>query len=243
MKRFYLVLAVALIILPGCLKKDQTHVVVVPAYGIVGESNEQYKAYIDDVVEYVNYKKNDVDAVIFTGTYSALKDTSEAAVMENYFNTVVDKNDLTARNVQVWRDDCSLMLWQSVTNAKKLLATKGMTPQKVTIFGDTQDHEKILAYGLYQFNGEEGLPTSPVDLVKYAKNPKLVVINFEEHVFDLPSTANAQSTVEQIIQVFKTGEGATALKNTIAEKASNVNFDVAQNLVNKGCLDFKSIVE
>jgi hypothetical protein len=84
------------------------HTLIVPGYGAPVAGNDTYEQYIQSVADYVNDTANDVDAVVFTGSYTSREDLSEAEAMNSYFNSIVDTDALLARGVRVYKEECAI---------------------------------------------------------------------------------------------------------------------------------------
>lgn len=212
------------------------HTVIVPGYGAPVKGNPTYQKYIEDVATFVADEKNKVNSVVFTGGYSTLKDNSEADSMHEYFKTVADIAALEKQGVKVFTEECSIISWQNISYSKDLLAAEKISPTKVTVFGDTARQEKLVAYATAQFNSDVRLPDSPKELL--ALGSLVTTIEFHGFNFGTKPEDDVQ-TVAEILSVYKSDVSNQVLEARISEWTEKFDYDVAANLVEKGCLQFK----
>ncbi|HLD21972.1 MAG TPA: ElyC/SanA/YdcF family protein [Patescibacteria group bacterium] len=230
-----LFLLLAVVSLSGCsLFNKQTHVVIVPGYGVPVKGNPTYEAYIQKVADYVKDEKNKVKVVVFTGGYSVLADTSEAAAMKEYFSTLVNEETLKNQNSTVYTEECSIISWQNISNTKRLLERQGIKTTQITIFGDEQRKDKLLAYVVYQFKNPKDLPKAATELVNTIKNKGLGV-DFVGHNFGTKPVTETASSVEELVKVYTSDSGKQELKTRAEQWSSQFKYDVKDNLKKKGC--------
>lgn len=209
-------------------QSDAMHVVVVPGYGAPVEGNSGYEGYIEDVAEFVGNEKNEVDAVVFTGSYSSLKSTSEAESMNDYFDSV------SSSDVDVYKEECAIVSWQNMANTKDLLAEKDINTNKITVFGDIARKEKLLAYATFKFNQDSDVETNNSTLsLSYTD------IDFEGYNFGTNQTEQEALIAAEMAGAYDAEVGNAILEKRIDDWTDQFGYDVADNLVAKGCSEFK----
>lgn len=222
------------------LSGEQNHTVIVPGYGAPVAGNRTYEQYIESVADFVEDETNGVNAVVFTGSYSTLKDTSEAESMNAYFNTVVDTSLIRERGIRVYKEECAIVSWQNVSYTRDLLAADSIVPSKVTLFGDVNREDKLVAFAAYAFNEDINVPDSVAGVLEQG-------IGYTEVDFRGFSFGNNLKDDERERQVKFAAEIAGAydpalgneiLGKRITDWTAEFKYDVAQNLVEKGCSQF-----
>lgn len=216
------------------------HTVIVPGYGAPVAGNTTYEGYIDAVAEYVGDEENNVNSVVFTGSYSTLQNTSEAESMNNYFNSVVDTSALQTRGIKVLKEECAIVSWQNISNSKDVLAEYSIAPGKVTVFGDKNRKDKLQSFATYKFNEDQDIPDSAKDLLDGGLY--YTEINFQGYDFgnsaDSEDERNAKFAAESAA-AYDAELGNELLKLRIGQWTSEFGYDVADNLVAKGCAEYK----
>lgn len=206
------------------IRSNGQHVVVVSGYGAPVEGNPGYEEYIQMVYEFVNNKDNDVDAVVFNGGYTALEDQTEAELMVAYYNTL-DSVEKPAQPT-VYEQGCSVIGWQSIANAKDVLAENGVVLTditKVTMVGDLKSEREFTLWADYQFNELESNDAE---------------IAFEG--FDHGSPEKEVLPEEEILAVYEYENVADQqLQERLDKLAEAFGYDVRTNLVEKGCEGFE----
>lgn len=218
---------------------NEYHVVLVPGYGAPVTGNSTYEEYIEEVAEFVSNQENVVDTIVFTGSYSSLEDTSEAESMNSYFNSIVDIDELLDRGVHVYKEECAILSWQNISNSQELLAEEGITPDSVTIFGDEQREEKLVAFSSIVFNEDIDLPDSASQFF----NEGVVYTSIDFHGFDFGGTEKekeerAATFVAEIAGAYDAEVGNQIIALRIDEWTEAFGYDVADNLVEKGCEEY-----
>jgi stringent starvation protein B len=205
------------------IRANGQHVVIVSGYGAPVEGNPGYEEYIQMVYEFVNNKDNDVDAVVFNGGYTVLEDQTEAELMVSYYNTLdsVEKPATPA----VYEQGCSVTAWQSIANAKQILAENDVVLtdiSQVTMVGDMKSEREFTLWAEYQFNE---LETNDAEIA------------FEG--FDHGSPEKDDRPVEEVLAVYKYENVADQqLQERLDTLAEAFGYDVQGNLVAKGCEQF-----
>lgn len=219
------------------------HTVIVPGYGAPVAGNATYEGYIEEVAEYVEDDVNGVDSVVFTGSYSTLQNTSEAESMNSYFNSVADITTLQARGVKVLQEDCAIVSWQNISNSKDVLAEYSIAPGKVTVFGDENRKDKLESFATYKFNEDQDIPDSATDLLDGGLH--YTEINFQGYDFgnsaESEDERNAKFAAE-IAAAYDAELGNELLKLRIGQWTTEFGYDVADNLVTKGCTEYKGFL-
>ncbi|MBI2415596.1 MAG: hypothetical protein HYV33_02965 [Candidatus Kerfeldbacteria bacterium] len=216
------------------------HTVIVPGYGAPVAGNPTYQQYIDQVAEFVSEADNAVHSVVFTGSYTTQPDLSEAEAMNSYFNSVVDTTDLQQRGVHVYQESCAIVSWQNIAYSQELLANEGIKPTRVTIFGDQQRADKLTTFATYKFNLSDGLPGNLQDLVNVSVNVaavEFVGFNFGDKVMSAEQR-NAYFLAE-IAGAYDVNVGNDILAERIQLWSDQFHYDVAANLVEHGCNQYK----
>lgn len=234
--------AVALVLLGAGCNTEQTHVVIATTYDQVS-GNVTQEEYVQKLYEYVSDSSNAVDVVVTSGGYLHSKDISDAQSLATYFDSIADEKELSNSGIQSFTEECSVAYFQQIANTKKLLDKEGVKPTKITLFGDVARKEQLLAYTLYQFTGSDGLPTNPLALAKFAADPSITTVQFQEHNF---GTENVEipDTVDKIVAAFDNPDVAKEeLKSAAKTAAEKVDFDVVQTHIDKGCLGFSELTE
>lgn len=252
----YLLIIVPVALLAGCAALDKAqsgiqayqdtkallgsdsdhHTVIVAGYGTPVKGNPTYQEYIKAVATYVNNETNAVDSVVFTGGYTDDKELSEAESMNSYFNSQVNTAELQGRGIKVFKEECAIVSWQNVSYSQELLAGKTITPTQVTLFGDANRSDKLKTFAIYKFNLSEGLPDDVTDLVNRSLNATSVDyqgFNFGDSA-DSEDERNAKFAAE-VLGAYDTEVGNELLKKRLGDWTDTFGYDVAKNLVNKGC--------
>ncbi|MBI2410550.1 MAG: hypothetical protein HYV32_01455 [Candidatus Kerfeldbacteria bacterium] len=217
---------------------NEQHTVIVPGYGAPVKGNVGYEGYIKKVVAYVTDEQNGVDAVVFTGSYSSLKDTSEAESMNAYFNSIVDTKQLLDRGVRIYKEECAIVSWQNIDNSQELLTQAKITPDKITVFGDINREDKLVAFANVAFNKNKDLPNTAAELVN-----KSLVTTVDFYGYDFGGASedeqkrNAKFAAE-IAGATNPEIGNQILQARINEWTQEFGYDVAANVVAKGCSEY-----
>lgn len=215
------------------------HVVIVPGYGAPVSGNSTYEDYIDEVAEFVNDESNAVETVVFTGSYSSLENTSEAESMNSYYNSTADLDDIKSRGIKVYKEECAIVSWQNISNTHELLVDNNIPYGHVTIFGDENREDKLTAFGTYAFNNDINIPGSASELVNSSLSySEIDFIGFD--FGDDPVDQNEQDAkfAAEIAGAYDAQIGNEILEARINEWTNEFGYDVADNLVSKGCTEF-----
>ena len=218
---------------------DGPHVVIVPGYGAPVEGNPSYQEYIRRVSEYVVQDENKVDVVVFTGSYSTLSDLSEAEAMNRYFNRVTQLDTIREKGIRIYKEECAIVSWQNIAYTKDLLSENNINPSHVTVFGDVQREEKLLGFATVQFNADISIPDSVGDIVDSAG--AVTVVDFIGFTFGSSSediTKRNAKFAAEIAGAYDAEIGNEILATRIGEWSDEFDYDVASNLVKKGCIQF-----
>lgn len=221
------------------LSANEGHVVIVPGYGAPVAGNASYEKYIDEVAQFVEDQDNRVSTVIFTGSYSSLENTSEAESMNQYFNSVVDLDTVQQRGIKVIKEECSIVSWQNIANAKDILDDRATPYNKVTVFGEVNREDKLTALATYKFNEGIASGSSASDLVNSGLSYKEIA--FMGHDFgDAAEDENERNAkfAAEIAGAYDPNIGNEILEQRINEWTEQFGYDVADNLVAKGCTEF-----
>lgn len=264
MKKALLLLAAVLFVGSGCAAKDSLaelkakvankasneatellsgenhHTVIVPGYGAPVEGNRTYERYVETVANFVEDEANGVDSIVFTGSYSTLKDTSEAESMNAYFNAYADTSAILARGIRVHKEECAIVSWQNISYTRDLLAEDGLVPSKVTIFGDVGRQDKLVSFGTFAFNEDINVPDSVADVLDNGIG--YTEVNFRGFSFgnnleDDEAERSAKFAAE-IAGAYDAQVGNEILGKRISDWTAEFGYDVSQNLVEKGCTQF-----
>lgn len=213
------------------LNTTPQHVVIVPGYGAPVVGNNHYEQYIKMVAEYVSNPANAVNVIIFTGSYSTLPDLSEAEAMNSYFNSIVNLSNLQQRGVHVYQERCAIVSWQNMTYSEALLTTQQLQPTKVTIFGDEQRKTKLLSYAQYAFS-------------KTITISDAVSINFIGYTFNsvTPNQLDDVKDLSELVSAYDPKQSNRVLEARIEDWSKRFHYDVARNLVAKGCEQYKGFI-
>lgn len=216
------------------------HTVIVPGYGAPVAGNTTYEGYITEVANYVNDTNNDVDAVVFTGSYSSLQDTSEAESMNSYFNSLVDTDTLSGRGVRVYKEECAIVSWQNITYTEELLTADGISPDSIILFGDTARGDKLKTFASFVFNKDVSVPDSAQELLTNGVN--YTDIDFRGYDFGNAAMTEAQRNAAfaaEIAGAYDATIGNEILEERIEDWTEEFGYDVADNLVEKGCEQYE----
>lgn len=154
---------------------EEHHTVIVPGYGAPVAGNPSYEDYVETVARFVEDDSNDVDSIVFTGSYSTLADVSEAEALNSYFNTVVDTEALLDRGTRVYKEECAILSWQNISNSQDVLAADQIIPGTVTVFGDINRRDKLVAFASAAFNQDQEVPETATDVL----NLRFTTVEFE----------------------------------------------------------------
>lgn len=218
----------------------EQHTVIVPGYGAPVAGNPGYEAYIQKVVDFVEDTNNAVDVVVFTGSYSTLEDTSEAASMKSYFNRIADTNALNSSGVDIYTEQCAIVSWQNITYTKSLLTEKSITPTKVTVFGDANREDKLKTFASIVFNKEIDIPDSAKELLTQGVN--YTNIDWQGYYFGEDARSQQERNALFAIEIagaYDAELGNTILRERITSWTTEFGYDVADNLVAKGCSQYE----
>lgn len=215
------------------------HTVIVAGYGTPVKGNTSYQNYIKQVATYVSNTNNGVNSVVFTGAYTDDADLSEAESMNSYFNSQVDTADLQERGIKVYKEECAIVSWQNISFSQELLTSKSLAPTQVTLFGDVDRGDKLKSFATYKFNLAEGLPDNVTDLVNRSVNATSV----DYQGFDFGDSADTEQErnakfAAEILGAYDADIGNELLKKRLTEWSDTYSYDVADNLVAKGCSQY-----
>lgn len=226
------------------LSTNDVHAVIVPGYGAPVEGNAVYEAYIQDVANFVENSialdEKPLDAVIFTGSYSSLEDVSEAESMNAYFNSVADLDTINKAGIKILKEECAIVSWQNISNSQDILTENNVEPGKLTVFGDENREDKLVAFSTYVFNEGQYLPDTASDLLTTSLS--YTTIDFEGYDFgdnaDTEEERNAKFAAEAA-GAYDEAIGNEILQLRIDEWTEEFGYDVADNLVTKGCTEYE----
>lgn len=218
------------------------HVVIVPGYGAPVAGNSSYEQYIQNVADYVVNPANKVDSVIFSGSYSNVSDMSEAEAMNSYFNTVINVENLQQRGIHVYQERCSIVSWQNVSYSSDVLRSHQLQPTIVTLFGDKQRETKLLAYAQYIFNSSITVPHNLSELIHYKRNS--MIIDFQGFQFSsvTPSGVDDVKELTELVSAYDPKQSNRVLQARIEDWSNRFHYDVARNLVAKGCEQYRGFI-
>lgn len=222
------------------LSGEVHHTVIVPGYGAPVEGNRRYEEYIETVTRYVEDEANAVDSIVFTGSYSTLKDLSEAESMNAYFNSFADTNEILTRGIRVHKEECAIVSWQNISYTRDLLAVDGLVPSKVTIFGDIGRQDKLVSFGTFAFNEDITVPDSVSDILEDGIGYTEVDFrgfSFGNNLEDDEAERSAKFAAE-IAGAYDATVGNEILAKRIGDWSAEFGYDVSANLVEKGCPQF-----
>ncbi|MFA5995404.1 MAG: hypothetical protein WC801_03100 [Patescibacteria group bacterium] len=197
------------------------HVVLVPGYGAPVSGNKTYEGYIENVANYVFMKENQVTVVIFTGSYSVLSELSEAEAMNQYFNSSLDITALQQRGVRVYQERCAITSAQNISYSKDLLDEHKIFPERVTIFGDSAHKDKLVATAEYEFSG------ASIDFQGYSLGAQANLLTDVKDLTELVTGYDSAKNYNKVLQ------------ERIKQWSTSYHYDVAANLVAKGCTQYK----
>lgn len=219
--------------------KPKQHTVIVPGYGAPVAGNTTYEGYIQDVANFVQDTNNKVNAVVFTGSYSSLKDTSEADSMKSYFEHITNAAALESRGIKIYTEQCAIVSWQNITYSKSLLTTAGITPDTLTVFGDVNREEKLKTFATVAFNKDIDVPDSAKQLL--TQGIDYTHVDFVGYHFGDSAQSEDQRNALFAIEIagaYNAEIGNDILKQRIDSWTTTFGYDVAQNLVDKGCAQY-----
>ncbi len=209
--------------------KGAKRIVIVPGYGTPVLGNESYEEYIKKAVAYVNNETNNVVAVVFTGSYTDDKNLSEAEALYRGFDEYADIAGLQKTGVHFYKEECAITTWQNIENSKALVDSKKTSYDSVTIFGDEGRKEKLIGYANTVFNK---------DIVK---DRSVVSVDYVGHGFSKSVQSDSErGTIfaAEIAAAYNSDLQDTLLKERIGTWTKKYKYDVADNLVKKGCTEF-----
>ncbi len=210
--------------------KNGQRIVIIPGYGTPVLGNESYEDYIKKAVAYVNDTNNHVVAVIFTGSYTNNKDLSEAESLYRGYDEYADIASLQKKGVKFYKEECAITTWQNIDNSYAIVKDKGIDYDAVTIFGDESRKEKLIGYTGTVFNK---------DIVK---NRSVTSIDYVAHRFSKQTLSDSErGTVfaAEIGAAYNADLRDKLLNDRFADWGKKYKYDVAKNLVSKGCVEFK----
>ena len=115
-------------------------IAILIANGVFDASQESYKNYVDELVEFVN--KNNVEKVILCGGYTDKNSQlSEAASIKNYIEPKISKN------TKILLEEKSITAAQSIKFSKRLISLK--PEDDVTVFCDSSIAIKVMWFVMH----------------------------------------------------------------------------------------------
>ena len=180
-----------------------------------------------------------MESVVFTGSYSTLENTSEAESMNSYFNSVVDLSAVQDRGIKVFKEECAIVSWQNISNTKELLVDNGIRPGKVTVFGDENRQDKLESFADFKFYEDQEIPDAAGDLLNGALY--YTPVEFSGFNFGDSAETEEERTAKFLAEIAAAYDAEIAnqiLEQRISEWTDEFGYDVANNLVNKGCSEF-----
>ena len=235
------------------------HTVIISTYGSTVTGSPFYETYITKAVKYIADPNNQVKHLVIVGGYTVDKNTSQAQAAFDYINKTFP--EFASQKIPVLFDQCGVTTWQNIANAKQLLDSQGIRPDKLTVFAETSKIRDI-----YFFANTDFLPFSDTDKQLILKEVKPLLSMSEDKQlsaynnlgnYTLSKYTNPNDLVDVITQDSglpqsytdqdhaKTfGEinedldptyGDQMIKSQIDEWSKTAGFSVAQNLVSKGC--------
>jgi hypothetical protein len=209
--------------------KGNSRIVIVPGYGTPVLGSESYEAYVKKAVAYVNDEANNVVAVVFTGSYTDNKNLSEAEALYRGFDEYADIGGLQKDGIDFYKEECAITTWQNIENSKAVVDNKKTSYDSVTIFGDEGRKEKLIGYGNTVFNK---------DIVK---DRSVVSVDYVGHGFSKSVQSDSERGVvfaAEIAAAYNSDLQDALLKERIGTWTKKYKYDVADNLVKKGCTEF-----
>ncbi len=222
------------------LTAGDQHTVIVPGYGAPVAGNDGYEGYIQKVADFVNDEVNGVDAVVFSGGYTILENTSEAESMNSYFNGIVDTEALRARGVRVYKEECAILSLQNITYSEELLTKEGIAPDVVTVFGDVNREDKLKAYASVVFNKDFDVPDTAQGLITEGVNYTDVAFRGYDFGDSVQSEEKRNAIfAAEIVGAYDTVIGNEIIKQRINDWTKEFGYDIADNLFVKGCTQYE----
>lgn len=220
-------------------KPTPQHTVIVAGYGSGVKGNVTYQNYIKAVATYITNPTHKVNAVVFSGSYSDNKDLSEAEAMNAYFNSIVDVKQLQTSGVKVYKEQCAIVSWQNISYSQELLAAAKITPTQVTVFGDKDRADKLKTFAIYKFNLADGVPNNVTEAVSRSLNS--TAVDFQGFNFgdSVRSQAERQAIFAgEVLGAYDEKIGNDILRKRLDNWTTQYEFNVADNLVKKGCTQY-----
>lgn len=242
--------------LPPSVKE---HTVILSTYGPSVEGSPFYETYVTKAMKYITNPENQVKHLVIVGGYTLDANRSQAQAVLDYVNKTFP--EFSSQKIPVMLDLCGITIWQNIANAKQLLDSNKIKPDKVTIFAETSRTKKV-----YFFANTNFLPFPDEDKQLILKEIKPLLSMSEDQRlsayrnlgnYNLSKYTNPNGLVEVITQdsdltqkftdqeYSKTFEEVNAgldfqygdqkIKDQMDEWSNAAGFSVAQNLVSKGC--------
>lgn len=242
------------------------HTVILSTYGPSVEGSPFYETYVTKAMKYIINPENKVNHLVIVGGYTVDANRSQAQAVLDYIDKTFPK--FSSQKIPVMLDLCGITTWQNIANAKQLLDSNKIKPDKVTIFAETSRTKKV-----YFFANTDFLPFPDVDKQLILKEIKPMLGMSESQQlsayynlgnYNLSKYTNPSDLVEVITQDsglpqkftdqeygkifgdinadldFQSGD--QAIKNQLDEWSKTAGFSVAQNLVSKGCTYYNRFI-
>lgn len=242
------------------------HTVILSTYGPSVEGSPFYETYVTKAMKYIANPENQVKHLVIVGGYTVDANRSQSQAALDYIYKTFP--EFASQNIPVILEQCGVTTRQNIANAKQLLDSNGIKPDKVIVFAETSRTKKV-----YFFANTDFLPFPDEDkqlilkeikpllgmsenqrlsaynnlgdyqLSKYTNPTDLVEVITEDSGLPQKYTDQEYSKIfEEINADLDSVYGDQKIKDQIDEWSRTAGFSVAQNLVSKGCTYYNRFI-
>lgn len=243
------------------------HVVILSTYGPSVEGSPFYEAYVAKAMKYILDSKNNVNELIIVGGYTVDPNISQSQAVLNYIKGKYPT--FSASNIPVTLDECGITTWQNIKNAKKLMVNEGISSSRITIFAEESRDKKVYFFANTTFNDffgndEKSILRETEEFASASKGKQLVTYNL------LPTMVTGEYTgkmgrselitvsaglpkeyiddehaqlFSEIKEYLDPAYGKIRVKERLDNWAKIAGFNTVENLVDKGCVEYKQFLD
>lgn len=244
-----------------------THVVIVSTYGPKVEGSPFYESYIAQVMRYVLDSNNKVDELLIVGGFTVDQSLSQSQAVSTF---IEEKYPVfKSKKIPVTLDECGITTWQNMRNSKTLMTKEGIKPTKITIFAEESREKKVYFFSNTTFDGFFGNDEKSIlsevsvyanaskgkQLVTYNQLPMMVTGEYTKKMgkstvlttsAGLPKEYidDEQALIfSEIKEYLDPKFGNMKVKERLDNWAKTAGFNTVENLVNKGCKEYRQFLD
>jgi hypothetical protein len=243
------------------------HVVIVSTYGPTVGGSPFYESYIAQLMTYVLDPSNKVSEMIIVGGYTVDQSVSQSRAVLNYIEEKYPS--FSSTNIAVTLDECGITTWQNIRNAKSLMAKEGIKSSRITIFAEESRDKKVYFFANTTFNDfygndEKSILRETEELASASKGKQLVTYNLlptmvtgeytgkmgKTELITVPAGLPKEYIDDEQAQLFSEIKeyldptyGHLKVKERLDNWAKAAGFNTIENLVDKGCVEYKRFLD